>query len=69
MSTTEKPFETEAAAAAAGFATHHGEHDGGAGAGLIKPSYDERLTNEDLAPLKEQTWSCLLYTSPSPRDS
>lgn len=57
MSTTEKPFETEEAAAAAGFATHHGEHDHGAGAGLIKPSYDERLTNEDLAPLKEQTWS------------
>lgn len=57
MSTTEKPFETEEAAAAAGFATHHGEHDHGAGVGLIKPSYDERLTNEDLAPLKEQTWS------------
>lgn len=57
MSTTEKPFETEAAAAAAGFATHHGEHDHGAGAGLIKKSYDPRLTNEDLAPLKEQTWS------------
>ena len=57
MSATEAPFETESAAAAAGFATHHGEHDHGAGAGLIKPSYDERLTNEDLAPLKEQTWS------------
>jgi NCS1 family nucleobase:cation symporter-1 len=48
---------TEDAAAAAGFATHHGEHDHGAGAGLIKPSYDPRLANEDLAPLKEQTWS------------
>jgi NCS1 family nucleobase:cation symporter-1 len=23
---------------------------------MIKPSYDERLTNEDLAPLKKQTW-------------
>ncbi|MCO5401613.1 NCS1 family nucleobase:cation symporter-1 [Ralstonia soli] len=23
---------------------------------LIKPSYDERLTNEDLAPLRKQTW-------------
>lgn len=23
---------------------------------VIKPSYDERLTNEDLAPLKKQTW-------------
>jgi NCS1 family nucleobase:cation symporter-1 len=57
MSTTEKPFDTEAAAAAAGFTTHHGEHDHGAGTGLIKKSYDPRLTNEDLAPLKEQTWS------------
>ncbi|CAN5207277.1 NCS1 family nucleobase:cation symporter-1 [soil metagenome] len=28
-----------------------------AGAGLIKPGYHPRLTNEDLAPLKEQTWS------------
>ncbi|GAA2521957.1 NCS1 family nucleobase:cation symporter-1 [Winogradskya humida] len=26
------------------------------GAGLIKPGYDPRLTNEDLAPLKKQTW-------------
>jgi nucleobase:cation symporter-1, NCS1 family len=48
---------TEDAAAAAGFATHHGEHDHGAGAGLIKPGYDPRLANEDLAPLREQTWS------------
>jgi nucleobase:cation symporter-1, NCS1 family len=23
---------------------------------LIKPGYDPRLTNEDLAPLKRQTW-------------
>ncbi len=29
----------------------------GAGAGVIKPFYDERLANEDLAPLKKQTWS------------
>ena len=29
----------------------------GAGAGLIKPFYDERLANEDLAPLKKQRWS------------
>ncbi len=28
-----------------------------AGAGLIKPGYDPQLTNEDLAPLKRQTWS------------
>jgi NCS1 family nucleobase:cation symporter-1 len=27
-----------------------------AGPGLVKPGYDPRLTNEDLAPLKEQTW-------------
>src|ERR1700754_1210978 len=26
------------------------------GSGEIKPFYDERLTNEDLAPLKKQTW-------------
>src|SRR6476646_4500644 len=24
---------------------------------IIKPSYDAKLTNEDLAPLKKQTWS------------
>ncbi|PZE85185.1 NCS1 family nucleobase:cation symporter-1 [Curtobacterium sp. MCBD17_032] len=28
-----------------------------AGAGLIKPGYDPALTNEDLAPLRKQTWS------------
>src|SRR5436190_14968822 len=27
------------------------------GAGVIKPGYDPRLTNSDLAPLREQTWS------------
>jgi len=27
------------------------------GGGDIKPGYDSRLTNEDLAPLKQQTWS------------
>src|SRR6478672_5897396 len=27
------------------------------GGGEIKPGYDPRLTNEDLAPLKQQTWS------------
>lgn len=27
------------------------------GSGLIKPGYDPRLTNEDLAPLRKQTWS------------
>ncbi len=26
------------------------------GSGVIKPSYDPRLTNEDLAPLRKQTW-------------
>ena len=28
-----------------------------AGVGLIKPTYDPDLTNEDLAPLRKQTWS------------
>ena len=32
------------------------EHEHLAGAGLIKPGYAPRLTNEDLAPLKKQTW-------------
>src|SRR3954447_15824944 len=27
------------------------------GAGVIKPDYDPRLTNDDLAPLKTQSWS------------
>src|SRR3954462_8501874 len=27
------------------------------GSGMIKPGYSERLANEDLAPLKKQTWS------------
>src|SRR6266550_5065 len=27
------------------------------GRGAIKPGYDPRLTNEDLAPLKKQSWS------------
>ena len=29
----------------------------GAGVGVIKPFYDDRLANEDLAPLKKQTWT------------
>jgi nucleobase:cation symporter-1, NCS1 family len=48
---------TETAAHEAGFTTHTGAHDHGAGAGLIKPGYDKRLTNEDLAPLRDQSWS------------
>ena len=32
------------------------EHEHLAGAGMIKPGYAPRLTNEDLAPLKKQTW-------------
>jgi NCS1 family nucleobase:cation symporter-1 len=28
-----------------------------AGEGVIKPGYDDRLTNEDLAPLRKQTWT------------
>ncbi len=27
-----------------------------AGSGLVKPEYDARLSNEDLAPLRKQTW-------------
>jgi nucleobase:cation symporter-1, NCS1 family len=30
---------------------------GAAGAGHIKAGYDDRLTNEDLAPLEKQTWT------------
>ncbi|MEV0570339.1 hypothetical protein, partial [Dactylosporangium sp. NPDC050588] len=26
------------------------------GSGVIKPGYDPRLTNEDLAPLRNQSW-------------
>ena len=32
------------------------EHHHLAGAGVIKPGYAPRLTNEDLAPLRKQTW-------------
>ena len=28
-----------------------------AGAGVVKPGYDPALTNEDLAPLREQRWT------------
>jgi NCS1 family nucleobase:cation symporter-1 len=34
-----------------------GHHEHPAGAGVIKPGYAPRLTNEDLAPLKKQTWT------------
>ena len=41
----------------------HGTRDGHddfvgtpVGGGLVKPGYDPRLTNDDLAPLREQTW-------------
>src|SRR6478735_2007801 len=33
-----------------------GHHEHLAGAGVIKPGYAPRLTNEDLAPLRKQTW-------------
>lgn len=32
-----------------------------AAGGLIKPEYDPRLTNEDLAPLKQQTWKSYAF--------
>src|SRR3954467_8676827 len=28
-----------------------------AGDGLVKPGYDDRLANSDLAPLRKQTWT------------
>ena len=34
-----------------------GHHEHLAGAGVIKPGYAPRLTNEDLAPLRKQTWT------------
>lgn len=34
----------------------HAAAHGGESNALIKPGYDPRLTNEDLAPLKKQTW-------------
>ena len=46
LQTTATP--ADAAQAQGGHAAH--------GNALIKPSYDERLTNEDLAPLRKQTW-------------
>ena len=35
-----------------------GAHPGGA---IIKPGYDQRLTNEDLAPLAKQTWKSYAF--------
>lgn len=40
-------------AAGTGAAPAHGHEASNA---LIKPGYDPRLTNEDLAPLKRQSW-------------
>ena len=45
-------------------ATHgatHGHAETGDLSGLIKPGYDPRLTNEDLAPLKQQTWKSYAF--------
>src|SRR4051812_26868296 len=39
---------------------HQDVHDTGdqlAGDGLVKPGYDDRLANSDLAPLRKQTWT------------
>lgn len=33
------------------------EHHSAAGESIIKVGYDQQLTNEDLAPLKEQSWT------------
>lgn len=35
----------------------HVDPDAPAGAGLIKPGYDDRLANDDLAPLRSQKWT------------
>jgi hypothetical protein len=38
-------------------------HEALAGEGVIRPGYDPRLTNEDLAPLKHQTWSSYNFSA------
>ncbi len=58
---TEKMTDSPVAGATGGPEHHHlSMHDitpdHPAGAGVIKPGYDDRLTNEDLAPLRKQTW-------------
>jgi NCS1 family nucleobase:cation symporter-1 len=35
----------------------HATEGHGAGDGLVKPGYDDRLANTDLAPLRRQTWT------------
>ncbi len=39
----------------------HGHAEAPELSGLIKPGYDPRLTNEDLAPLKKQTWGSYAF--------
>jgi NCS1 family nucleobase:cation symporter-1 len=53
MTTTETPTQTVTAPSAPGLADPTGL---AIGHGAIKPDYDPRLTNDDLAPLKKQTW-------------
>ena len=36
---------------------------------LAFDSYEQALVGNDVAKLDELFWNCLLYTSPSPRDS
>ncbi len=53
--------ETDVSAPPSGAAAGHGDLTEAAGqpvgTGLVKASYDPRLANEDLAPLREQTWT------------
>ncbi len=39
----------------------HGHAESSELGGLVKPGYDPRLTNEDLAPLKKQTWGSYAF--------
>jgi NCS1 family nucleobase:cation symporter-1 len=57
---TRRPSETEPVASAPPATGPHDlvEASGHpAGDGLVKPEYDRRLANEDLAPLKKQSWN------------
>jgi NCS1 family nucleobase:cation symporter-1 len=56
---TQSPATTSPAAAAPPTGPHDIIEAAGhpTGSGLVKPEYDPRLANEDLAPLKKQSWN------------
>jgi NCS1 family nucleobase:cation symporter-1 len=56
---TQSPATTSRAAAAPPTGPHDIIEAAGhpTGSGLVKPEYDPRLANEDLAPLKKQSWN------------